>query len=82
MKRPNHYSFRNRPCDDIHDCMKTTQVDTLMGYYENNVIKYLYRYPEKNGVEDLQKAISYIEKMIDRLEDEIEGRQVHFDDND
>ncbi len=29
-----------------------------------NVIKYVWRYDEKNGVEDLRKALWYLERLI------------------
>jgi hypothetical protein len=34
------------------------------GYLRGNVIKYISRYPEKNGVEDLMKAQHYLAKLI------------------
>ena len=37
-------------------------------YLQGNVIKYVTRYKDKNGVEDLQKAKHYIELLIE-LED-------------
>ena len=36
-----------------------------LSYCEANAIKYLCRWREKNGVEDLRKAIHYIELLID-----------------
>ena len=36
-----------------------------MGFFDGNALKYIMRYGEKNGVEDLRKAIHYIEKLID-----------------
>jgi hypothetical protein len=33
-----------------------------------NAIKYLWRHEHKNGVEDLQKALWYIQREIERLE--------------
>jgi hypothetical protein len=35
-----------------------------MGYLEGNIIKYVTRYKEKNGVEDLIKAAHYLDKLI------------------
>lgn len=35
-----------------------------------NVIKYLVRYPEKNGVEDLKKALTYLNRLIGMYDDE------------
>ena len=39
------------------------------GFLRGNVYKYVKRYEDKNGVEDLRKAIVYIEKLIE-LEEE------------
>jgi hypothetical protein len=36
-----------------------------LGYLEGNVIKYVTRYKEKNGLEDLEKARHYIDKLIE-----------------
>ena len=37
-------------------------------YLQGNIIKYVTRYKDKNGVEDLQKAKHYIDLLIE-LED-------------
>ena len=34
-----------------------------------NVIKYLWRYEEKNGIEDVRKAKWYIERLLKELEE-------------
>jgi hypothetical protein len=39
-----------------------------LGYNEGNVIKYICRYKDKNGVEDLKKAKQYIDFLIDEYE--------------
>lgn len=36
-----------------------------LGYLEGTAIKYLTRWRKKNGVEDLKKAIHFIEKLIE-----------------
>lgn len=36
--------------------------------WEANAVKYLLRWKDKNGVEDLRKAIHYIEYLIEREE--------------
>lgn len=36
-----------------------------IGYFEGNVIKYVSRWKQKNGITDLQKAKHYIELLID-----------------
>ncbi len=35
------------------------------GYFIGNITKYVERYQSKNGVEDLEKAKHYIEKLIE-----------------
>ena len=36
-----------------------------LGYHEGNVIKYVSRWRNKNGLEDLKKAKWYIERLIE-----------------
>lgn len=36
-----------------------------LGYLEGNIIKYVTRYKEKNGLQDLHKAKHYLEKLIE-----------------
>ena len=35
-----------------------------LNYYEGNIIKYVLRHRDKNGLQDLQKASHYLEKLI------------------
>jgi len=36
-----------------------------LGYLEGCIIKYVSRYKDKNGIEDLKKAAHYLEKLIE-----------------
>ena len=61
MKRsrisPEHYSqFKIEPFDFIHE--------NGLGFAEGNVIKYICRWRAKDGVEDLEKAMRYIQLLI------------------
>lgn len=60
-----------------------------LGYLEGNVVKYVSRWKEKNGVEDLLKAKHYLEKLIelqsppvqteaDSLREEVEMLRTHI----
>lgn len=40
-----------------------------LGWCEGNIIKYVIRYKAKNGLEDLEKAKWYLEKLIEELND-------------
>jgi len=52
----NHYSKHTIQPFDIIDEYK-------LGYYEGNVLKYLLRHKDKGGVEDIDKAIHYLNKV-------------------
>ena len=42
-------------------------VSNNLGYLEGNVVKYVSRYKDKNGIEDLKKAKHYLDKLIETL---------------
>ena len=39
-------------------------IEKDVGFAEGNIIKYVYRWKQKNGVEDLHKARTYLEALI------------------
>lgn len=39
-----------------------------LGFCEGNIVKYITRYKDKNGVEDLKKAKHYIDFLIEHIE--------------
>ena len=39
-----------------------------LSFFQGNVVKYVCRYLNKNGIEDLQKAKKYIELLIENEE--------------
>jgi len=56
---PDHYSgLAIEPLDYI--------IANKMDFLEGNIIKYVTRYPNKGGVDDLIKARNYIDKLIER----------------
>lgn len=53
----NHYKkHKIQPIDFIYD--------NNIPFIEGNIIKYIMRHREKNGVEDLKKALHYLEILI------------------
>lgn len=52
-----HYKTTIQPWDYI--------AANNIGYFEGNVIKYVSRWRQKNGVEDLKKAVHYLQKLIE-----------------
>lgn len=41
-----------------------------LGYHRGNIIKYLLRFDAKNGVEDLEKALWYLKRLIQQTKEE------------
>jgi hypothetical protein len=59
IKKPNHYEgFGISPLEYI----TVNELD----FIEGNIIKYVSRYQSKGGVNDLLKAQTYLEKLIER----------------
>lgn len=56
-----HYAKREIQPWDIIDCYG-------LDFYAGNALKYLLRYRDKNGVEDLKKARHYLDKLIEVTE--------------
>jgi hypothetical protein len=52
-----HYQTSIQPWDYI--------VANKLGYLEGNIIKYISRWKDKGGVQDLKKAQHYLEKLIE-----------------
>ena len=40
-------------------------ISNNLGYLEGNIVKYVSRWKDKNGVEDLKKAQHYLAKLIE-----------------
>jgi hypothetical protein len=62
VNRPAHYQGKVECIDAIESA-----VDGLVGLEAvctANVIKYVYRWKKKNGIEDLKKADWYLKKLI------------------
>ena len=64
---PSHYTKGRIECIDAIDSA-TTGKSGIEAVCVANIIKYLYRYEEKNGIEDVKKAKWYLNKLISELE--------------
>ena len=54
----NHYkNYKIQPVEFI--------IKNNIGFVEGNIIKYVLRFKDKGGVQDLEKAKHYIELLID-----------------
>ena len=70
VHHPSHYNYKSMECKDIIDIM-CEGINEGQAYKLGCAIKYLYRYPMKGKpIEDLQKAKTYIDMIIEKLEGE------------
>lgn len=54
----NHYATKQiQPWDYI--------AANSLGFFEGNIVKYITRWREKGGIDDLRKAQHYIDKLIE-----------------
>ena len=72
VNHPKHYTQGGIECIDA---LKAATVGKrgIEAVCVANVIKYLWRYEEKNGIEDVRKAKWYIERLLKELEESQHG---------
>ena len=68
VNQPQHYTQGGIECIDA---LKAATVGKrgIEAVCVANVIKYLWRYEKKNGIEDVRKAKFYIERLLKELEE-------------
>lgn len=70
----NHYQCKAiQPWDYI--------ISNNMGYLEGTAVKYITRWKEKNGIEDIKKAIHFLEKLIETYYEQERQAKVAFDED-
>ena len=58
---PNHYCKSGLECIEAIKAAVSTITDPFEAYCTGNIIKYIWRWNDKNGIEDLHKAVQYID---------------------
>jgi hypothetical protein len=66
VNHPAHYTQGGIECIDALEAA-TANLTGIEAVCTANAIKYLWRWKEKNGVEDLRKANWYINRLITKL---------------
>ncbi len=67
VNSPSHYTQGGIECIDAL-AAATVNLAGIDAVCTANAIKYLWRWKEKNGIEDLKKARWYLERLINREE--------------
>ena len=76
VNHPPHYTKGGIEC---LDAIRASMTDNeYKGYLKGNIIKYLWRYEWKNGLEDLKKAQFYQNRLIEIVQAEkVRGDSMH-----
>ena len=62
VNKPAHYNVGGV---EAIDAIVSATNEQAEGYLQGNIMKYIWRYRYKNGLEDLQKAQWYLNKLIE-----------------
>jgi len=66
VNHPSHYNESGIECIEA---IRATLGSEFPAYCKGNVMKYLWRYQYKNGIEDIKKAQVYLNWMVEYLEE-------------
>ena len=69
VNHPNHYTQVNVECIEAVKAA-TSNLKGIEAICTANAIKYLWRWKDKNGIEDLNKAKWYIDRLIGEIEND------------
>lgn len=67
VNSPLHYTQGGIECIEAIE-EATKGLDGTEAYYIGNVMKYIWRWKHKNGVEDLRKAQWYLDRLVNNLD--------------
>jgi hypothetical protein len=65
VNHPDHYTAGNIECIDAIQAALTPE--QFIGYCRGNAIKYIWRADRKGGIQDIQKAIWYLNRAIHNI---------------
>jgi hypothetical protein len=68
VNRPTHYTQGGIECIDAIEASMSEE--SFRGFLKGNILKYVWRYENKNGIQDLKKAQWYLNKLIGEIETE------------
>lgn len=79
VDRPAHYAFGG--VEAIEALESSMSKEAFRGFLKGNVMKYVWRYEQKNGLEDLKKAKWYLKQLIFALENDEESEALKTIEN-
>jgi hypothetical protein len=76
VNHPPHYTQGGVECIEAIKAA-TAGLDGFEGYCTGNALKYLWRWKRKNGIEDLKKAVWYIDRLATEVISERSLEVIH-----
>lgn len=70
INNPKHYNSSDAKCINCSHPIECIDVTYHMSFAIGNIVKYLWRYQHKDGVEGLRKARWYLNRAIEEYEKE------------
>ena len=65
VNNPTHYTGEVECIEAIKSSISN---ESFKGYIKGNIIKYIWRYERKNGIEDLLKAQWYVNRLVKEIQ--------------
>lgn len=69
INSPQHYRFARFEAIEIIEAVSRTIAKPKWAFLNSNVLKYVMRWPRKDGLRDLKKARWYLDRLIADMED-------------
>ena len=79
VSHPDHYKSGKYEVIDIIDEF-TKDLSGTEAVCTANAIKYILRWKKKNGIQDVRKAIWYLQHMVDKEEERLQEEHAEFDE--
>lgn len=68
INNPQHYKLNGLDIESIDVVRSVLGKEKFIGFCKGNVLKYLIREENKNGLEDIKKAQKYIDWLVEEME--------------
>ncbi len=70
VNHPPHYQSKDGSGIECIDAIRASMsLSEFQGYLRGNIMKYIFRTEDKNGLEDLKKAEWYLNRLIQEIEE-------------
>lgn len=68
VNHPPHYNNSDAKCSKCQKQIECIDITRHMSFNQGNAVKYLWRFQDKSGLQDLKKARWYLDDLIKQME--------------